>query len=136
MRRRLPPEPGFARREAKLQPQESSEEKGGSWGKHGFPHDDPMSSQPVVAGSFRVSASCSFAVSSSDSDVLMTLPPYCLSGLDGPVGRRLLDDHEERRRAGLDLVPDLLLKLLVDRLLTEVAEERSESRCSAVPSPG
>jgi hypothetical protein len=104
----------------------------------------------VVTGSFGVSASCSFAVSSSDSDFLMTLPPYC-SSASMAQSRRLLDDHEQRRGAGLDLVPDLLLKLLVDRLLAEVAEERSESssECatgegdeeeqpasSAVPSPG
>ena len=33
----LPPEPGFARREAKRQKEKRNEEEGGIWGKHGFP---------------------------------------------------------------------------------------------------
>jgi len=32
------PEPGFARREANLGRTVPDPEKGGSWGKHGFPH--------------------------------------------------------------------------------------------------
>src|SRR5918994_173789 len=37
-RRRRPPEPGFARREAQLGRCAGSEEGGGSWGNPGFPH--------------------------------------------------------------------------------------------------
>src|SRR5207248_5320097 len=39
MRFGWPPEPGFARREAKRESQKRSEEEGGTWGKHGFPHE-------------------------------------------------------------------------------------------------
>jgi hypothetical protein len=39
MRQRLPPEPGFARREAKYWLQERCEEEGGIRGKHGFPRE-------------------------------------------------------------------------------------------------
>ncbi len=52
---------------------------------------------------------------------------------DRLVGRRLLDDHEERRGSRLDLIPDLVLELLVDRVLAEVPEERTEARADREP---
>jgi hypothetical protein len=99
---------------------------------------------PLVAGG--VSASCSFFVSSSDSDVLITVPPYfsraaiALSGVAWPcpawpglVRRGLLDDHEQRRRARLDLIAHLLLERLVDPLLAQVPEQRAESSAQRQP---
>src|SRR5215475_7264294 len=44
----------------------------------GRPPDD-RSYEPAGAGSFGVSASCNFFVSSSERDVLITVPPYWLS---------------------------------------------------------
>src|ERR1700760_3243306 len=43
---------------------------------------------------------------------------------DRLVRRRLLDHHEQRGRARLEVVAHLLLERLVDSLLAEVAEQR------------
>src|SRR5436190_17025957 len=46
---------------------------------------------------------------------------------DRLVGGRLLDDHEQRRCARLQVVAHLLLEGLVDPLLAEVAEQCAEA---------
>src|SRR3954466_14434728 len=48
-------------------------------------------------------------------------PLHCL------VRRDLLDDHEQRRRAGLDQVTYLILELPVDAGLLDLAEQRAEA---------
>src|SRR4051812_37971265 len=50
-----------------------------------------------------------------------------LEGGDRLVGRRLLDDHEQRGGARLEVVLDLLLEGLVDALLAEVAHQRAHA---------
>src|SRR4051794_14888904 len=50
-----------------------------------------------------------------------------LEGGDRLVRRRLLDDHEQRGGARLQVVLDLLLEGLVDALLAEVAHQRAHA---------
>ena len=55
---------------------------------------------------------------------------------DRLVRRDLLDDHEQRRGARLQVVAHLLLEGLVDPLLAEVAEQRSHPGPEREPEHG
>src|SRR5262245_4769645 len=56
-----------------------------------------------------------------------------LEALDRLVGRDLLDDEEEGGRAGLEHRTHLILELLVDARLLELAEERAEAGADRHP---
>jgi hypothetical protein len=89
----LPPEPGFARREARLRRRRRKRKEGGPWGKHGFPHDQLSPRQPGEKPGEETAA----WPANRGLAARLTLYPGAVAGGAGAVAWLPVDGHVQAR---------------------------------------